>query len=63
VNAQSARQSSLAKVQNTREEVAKHNQEMLNEYREEERGMETEERKIDMKVLKKQIKDEIKLLA
>ena len=64
VQAQSTRQSSLYKVQNTIEEVAQHNKALLNEYREEERGLETtEDRKIDMKVLKRQIKDEIKLLA
>ena len=54
VQAQSNRQSSLYKVQNKIEEVALHNKALLTEYREEERGLETtEDRKIDMKVLKR----------
>ena len=58
---QSNRQSSLHKIVSEREDISLHNQQMQQEYREEERGLE-DTNKIDKETLKLQIKDEIALL-
>lgn len=62
--AQSARQSSMYKVlKHQKDEIEPHNLQMMQEYREEEKGLEDKSSEINIPALKSQIKDELLILS